>query len=85
MNRFVFTRLAEKRLQKLESSAQQRIVEKLKTLKKHPDILSALKPLHDFAPATHRLRLGVYRLILEHKGKREFWILDVGHRRDIYR
>lgn len=86
---FVFTKFAEKRLKKLGTSEQEHITKKLEELKFHSDVLSILKPLHHFEPATHRLRVGNYRLILQlekSSGDRiEFLVLDVGHRRDIYR
>lgn len=86
---FVFSKFAEKRLKKLGRSEQDRIVTKLQELKQHPDVLSILKPLHNFEPATHRLRVGNYRLILQliptNSKQQGFVVLDVGHRRDIYR
>jgi mRNA-degrading endonuclease RelE of RelBE toxin-antitoxin system len=86
---FVFTKYAEKRFLKLPKSIQKRIIDKLKELKSHEDIFSILKLLNHFEPASHRLRIGSYRLILELKNQKEmdceFWILDIGHRKDIYR
>lgn len=85
---FVFSKFAEKRLRKLGKSEHDRIVTKLQELKQHPDVLSILKPLHNFEPATHRLRVGNYRLILQltrtSSQQVNFFVLDVGHRRDIY-
>jgi len=85
---FTFTKYGQKRFYKLSKLLQERITKKLQQLKKHQDILSVLKPLYNFVPATHRLRIGDYRLILELKSQKannfEFYILDVGHRRDIY-
>lgn len=74
---------------KLPKTVQQRILEKLRELKTHDDIFSVLKRLTDFEPATHRLRVGNYRLILglqlqETEGC-TFLVLDAGHRKDIYR
>lgn len=89
MVHFIFTRHAERSFYRLPKSVQNRILEKLKEVKKHDDILSILKRLHHFEPATHRMRIGLYRLILELKNRKgdefEFWILDIGHRKDIYR
>lgn len=86
---FVFTKYAEKSFKKLPKNIQGRILGKLKDLKNHDDIFLVLKRLVDFEPATHRLRIGSYRLILELKTHEEnfceFWILDVGHRKDIYK
>lgn len=87
-NQFLFTKKAEKIFFKLPKSVQSRIVIKLKDLKKHEDIFTVLKQLHHLEPASHRLRIGDYRLILECKDqslhKSLFWILDVGHRRSVY-
>ncbi len=86
---FVFTKYAQKNFLKLSKTVQQRLIAKLKELKNHTDILSVLKRLSNFEPATHRLRIGDYRLIIELKEQTEkdfeFWILDIGHRKDIYR
>lgn len=85
---FHFTNQAQKTFLRLPKIAQERIIEKLKELKTHDDILSVLKRLTNFEPATHRLRIGMYRLILELKSRSQtdfdFWILDVGNRKDIY-
>ncbi|MBI2415987.1 MAG: hypothetical protein HYV33_05010 [Candidatus Kerfeldbacteria bacterium] len=85
---FVFSKFAEKRLRKLGRSEQDRVITKLQEFKSHPDIFSILKPLHNFEPASHRLRIGNYRLILQltkaSSQQVEFFVLDVGHRRDIY-
>lgn len=86
---FLFTKFAEKRFAKLSKRERFRLSEKLKTLKNHDDIFSVLKPLHNFEPATHRLRIGNYRLVMKlerQSGKDIFLlVLDVGHRKDIYR
>lgn len=89
MVRFVFTKFAERKFLKLPKNIQKRIIEKLEALKDHEDILSILKRLHHFEPATHRLRIGSHRLILElklqSKKTTEFWVLDVGDRKEVYR
>ncbi len=85
MHTFVFTKFAKKRFIKLDQVIQRRIILKLKELKKHRDIDAVLRQLHHVEPATHRLRIGDYRLILCKEGKRQFLILDVGHRSDVYR
>lgn len=85
---FIFTKKAKSIFLKSPKAIQQRITDKLHELKTHPDILSTLKRLHHLEPATHRLRIGSYRLILELKLQKketfEFWVLDVGDRKDIY-
>jgi len=86
MNEFVFTKKAEKRFLKLPKSVQSRILDKLKDLKNHEDIFSILKRLYHLEPATHRLRVGDYRLIFEQKQQgTTFWVLDVGDRKNIYK
>jgi len=87
MNSFTFTKTAKKAFLKLPNDAQERIILKLKSLKSHPDILRNLKTLFNYEPATHRLRVGRYRLILEQakasKSGVEFLVLDVGDRKNI--
>ncbi len=86
---FVFTKKAEKRFLSLSKKVQTQILTKLKGLKSHTDIFSVLKKLHHFEPATHRLRIGSHRLILElntqNKEAVKFLVLDVGHRKEIYK
>lgn len=89
MTIFVFTQYAKKKFLKLPKIAQHRILNRLRELKEHSDIFSVLRKLSYFEPATHRLRIGTYRLILQlilqNKTDIEFLILDVGHRKDIYK
>ena len=86
MPEFVFTNWAEKQFRTLPSALQDRIIKKLKQLKTIPDIYVVLKPLHNFGPATHRLRIGDYRLILrDNPGQNRVIVLDIGHRREVYR
>ena len=84
-NTFIFTSFAEKKFLKLEKEIQKRIKTKLQELKHHEHLESVLKTLVDFDPATHRLRVGDYRLILQKKSLNEYFILDIGNRSDIYR
>lgn len=84
-NSFTFTKFAHKKFLRLEEKERERIVEKLQELKNHPSITSTLKTLVHFPPATHRLRIGQYRIILQKESANHFLILDVGHRSDIYR
>jgi len=89
MHTFVFTKKAQKEFIKLPDGIRERIILKLKELKTHEAIFSVLRPLHQFEPASHRLRVGSYRLILELKLHRKegclFWVLDVGDRKEIYK
>jgi len=83
MTSFVFTEDAKQIFLKLEASIRQRIEEKLKELRGYHDERS-ISMLHDAAPATHRLRVGDYRLILMRKDNDSFFVIDVGHRSKIY-
>ena len=85
----IFTKKAEKTFLSLTKGNQNRIIRKLSVLKNHEDIFSVLKPLTNFEPATHRLRIGNVRVILglNRQNKKDFifYVLDVGLRKDIYR
>ena len=85
MYQFIFTNEAKHKYEKLDISIQNRIKTKLQTLKTYKHIFAILKPLIDFAPATHRIRIGNYRLILAQKSDTDFLIIDVGHRSKIYK
>ena len=85
MSTFLFTKAAAKQFYKLDISAQQRIQSKLQELKKSKNINTNIKLLINFKPATHRLRIGNYRLILKDEKDGNFLVLEVGHRKDIYR
>ncbi|MFH0769803.1 MAG: type II toxin-antitoxin system RelE/ParE family toxin [Candidatus Peregrinibacteria bacterium] len=85
MNTFCFTKKAKRLFLKWDAATQQRIREKLQELKKHPAIFSVLEPMIDMDPATHRLRIGDYRLLLRDENDGMFLVLKVGHRREIYR
>ncbi len=80
---FQFTKYAEKKFLKLDTQTQSFLREKLVEIKTTKNF-SQLNTLKNFEPATHRLRIGDYRLILEQVTSTEFLILDIGHRRDIY-
>jgi mRNA-degrading endonuclease RelE of RelBE toxin-antitoxin system len=57
MNIFIFSKKAEKDFLKLEKNDQKRILEKLKELKSHLNLISVLKKVLDLELATHRLRI----------------------------
>jgi len=89
MNSFVFTEYAKKRFLKLNSSDRERVLLKLEFLKGASGVVALMRKLRDFEPATHRLRVGNLRLILKMEVVRDGWcefvILDIGHRRNIYK
>ena len=85
---FKFTKLGAITLKALPPDIQKRILGKLLALKDHPDIFSVAYRLELLAPATHKLRIGSYRLLLElkhsDKSSAVFHVLRAGHRKDIY-
>jgi len=85
MNIFIFSKKAEKDFLKLEKNDQKRVLEKLKELKNHINLISVLKKVVDLEPATHRLRIWKLRLIWEFNyDKNEFFILKVWDRKNVY-
>lgn len=85
MNIFKFSHFALKQWKKLDKNTQTNLLKKLESLKKHPHIFRIIEPLTNFFPATHKLRSGNYRFILKHETKKEFLVLDIRHRREIYK
>jgi len=88
MIKFIFTKQSKQIFETFQKDIQNRIKIKLNNLKTHPDIFSITRKLVNFKKATHRLRIGNYRLILELKADSDpninFIVLDIGHRKDIY-
>ncbi len=80
---FIFTKYAEKKLKKMPPNIREYIVIKLKNISAWI-IDWNFRSLQNFSPATHRLRIGGYRLILK-KEEWEYIVLDVGHRSSIYK
>lgn len=89
MNTFKFTNKARKDFTKLPLKGQERIKTKLTQLKIHNNLGSILKPLDNLDPATHRLRIGSIRILLQANLKKDsdskIIILKIGHRKDIYK
>lgn len=80
---FSFSNVAHRQFMKCDPQMQKRIIEKLHAWKSHPSFSSVLEPVINLEPATHRLRIGDYRLLLRKDGD-DCFILKVGHRRDVY-
>lgn len=80
---FVFTRTAEKALNKIDASNKEVILYRLKKIKEWK-ISWDFSKLHNFWDATHRLRIGDYRLILK-KEESGYIVLDIWHRQSIYK
>jgi mRNA-degrading endonuclease RelE of RelBE toxin-antitoxin system len=81
---FQFTHKALKEWMKLDESVRNTLNEKLKELK-NPDLYEAhIKTVVDLLPATHRIRIGYYRLLIKREDH-TVTIYSVGHRREIYK
>ena len=76
--------MAEKELQKLDPSTKETIVKKLAELKHWNLLEKHLKQLHNLEPATHRIRIGHYRLIVK-KTDTTILVYTLWHRKDIYK
>lgn len=89
MVKFIFSKEGYRKFSDLEKEIKDRIILKLKNLKNHPDIFSVLVKMKESNNSTHRLRIGNYRIILFLKMQKvnncEFIIVDLGHRREVYR
>ncbi len=78
----IYTRRAEKDINKLDLSVKSRLGKSLLRLQKDPIRVS--EKLTDPEIGTYRFRMGDYRVIFDIEGK-DIVILRVGHRREIYR
>jgi len=89
MIKFIISREAKKSFIKLPEKIQKRILQKLGLLKEHSNIFSLTKKLVHLEPASHRLRIGSYRVILELKQHTKtdikFLILAIQHRKEVYK
>jgi len=81
------TRTAEKQIKKLDRVAQALIVRFLRErLKPADDPRQWGKPLHGEKRGLWRYRVGDYRLICDIQDERiTVLVLEVGHRKDVYR
>jgi mRNA interferase RelE/StbE len=78
----VYTRRAEKDINKLHPSLKQRIGKALLKLQFNP--VGHSEKLTDPKIGTYRFRIGDYRIIFDIEGS-DVVILRVGHRKEIYR
>ena len=77
------TKSAEKQLASFSQDLQERIFSKVFLLKDNPRIFGS-KKLH--GSEYYRIRIGDYRVVYSiNDVKKRIIILDVGHRKDIYR
>jgi mRNA interferase RelE/StbE len=80
--KLVYTKRADKDIQRLDSKIKERISRTL--LRYHEDPLRYAEKLTDSRLGTYRFRIGDYRVIFDIEGD-EIVVLRVGHRREIYR
>jgi mRNA-degrading endonuclease RelE of RelBE toxin-antitoxin system len=81
---FTFSESAAKDVKKLPVAAQRNLKAKLLYWQAQTDPLHFAKPLIRHKEATHRFRIGVYRVLVKVVGG-ELRILRIRHRKDVYR
>lgn len=80
--KLIFSRDALKAVNKLDPVTKKRLGKKLQDYSRNP--LRHVKRLIDPKIGSYRWRIGNYRVIFDIKGK-NIKVLQVGHRREIYR
>ncbi len=81
---FRFTPASLKQLKKLPLQIQTRIINKIKYFIASDNPLVFAKHLTDPQAGQYRFRVGKYRIICDMSGK-DLIVLDIGHRKDIYK
>ena len=79
-----FSSQAYKDIRKLPKPLQKRIMQKLQFYISQPDIFQFSKPLVNLPPATHRVRVGHYRIAFHTSGS-TLYIDRIRHRREVYK
>lgn len=82
--RFTFTESAKRDTEKLPKKVRRGLGEKLLYWQSSENPLIHAKPLTQHAEATHRFRVGAYRVIVKQIAS-ELRILRIRHRKDVYR
>lgn len=83
MYKVVFTAHGEKEIKTLPKDIQKRIIKKLIFFASQENFLSFSKPLVNLPPATHRFRVGDYRIAF-FVVKKTICIERIAHRREMY-
>jgi len=83
MYNVVFTPHGKKDIEKLPKDIQKRIIKKLTFFSSQINPLSFSKPLVDLPPATHRFRVGDYRIAFYILGD-TIHVERIRHRREVY-
>ena len=81
---FTFSESASRDVKKLPKNIQKRLRTKLRHWQTAAEPLSFGKRLSKHQVATHRFRVGAYRLLVKQTGQ-ELRILQVRHRKDVYK
>ncbi len=83
MFKIEFTPHGERDLKKLPKDIQERIIKKLQFFANQRNPLTFSKPLVNLPPATHRFRVGNYRITFYIFSK-IIYVTRIGHRREVY-
>jgi mRNA-degrading endonuclease RelE of RelBE toxin-antitoxin system len=83
--RFIFSESAKKDIEKLPRIFQSRLKTKLLYWQNVKNPLEFATPLVNYTGATHRFRVGVYRLIVLLRPDDEILVLRIRHRKDVYK
>lgn len=82
---FIFSESAKKDLEKLPKNVQSRMKTKFLHWQSTKNPLEFATPLINYSGATHRFRVGTYRLIVLLKSDSEILVLRIRHRKDVYK
>ncbi|HYE27950.1 MAG TPA: type II toxin-antitoxin system RelE/ParE family toxin [Allosphingosinicella sp.] len=84
--RVEFTRRAEKQIDRLDPQSRIRILKKLKLVSESDDPRTAAEPLTGAWTGYWRYRIGDYRAICRiEEAVITIFVIEVGHRREVYR
>jgi mRNA-degrading endonuclease RelE of RelBE toxin-antitoxin system len=84
MYKFIFTKNWEKSFTNISLENRNRIITKLKSLKNVDNIFHYIKIIYNLEPATHRMRIWNFRLLISIEWNTIF-IYKVWNRGDIYK
>lgn len=82
---FIFSESARRDINKLPNKFQSRLRTKLLYWQSTENPLEFATPLINYVGATHRFRVGAYRLIVLLRPDSKILVLRIRHRKDIYR
>lgn len=81
-----FTEKAIRFLDSLSDKDRERIIRKIRWFISQKNFIRFAKLLKSLAPATHRFRIGMYRVLFAYNSSEEIMIIyDIDKRSDIYR